>query len=89
MRLSRPARVGSHVRELWREGLMDVVIGVAGLAPLEDYRGFTDRRGRQLSATIIAVADQLAAALTQGRSGRTAGPVRQPAQRRHLGPHLR
>jgi len=46
----------------WREGLVDVAIGLAGLAPLEDFRGATDRRGRPLSATIIAVADQLAAA---------------------------
>src|SRR5438309_2474030 len=46
----------------WREGLVDVAIGVAGLAPLEDYRGSSDRRGRKLTGTIIAVADQLAAA---------------------------
>ena len=46
----------------WREGLVDVAIGVAGLDPLEDYRGTTDRRGRKLGATIVAVADQLAAA---------------------------
>lgn len=46
----------------WREGLVDVAIGVAGMEPLEDFRGSTDRRGRPLSATIIAVADQLAAA---------------------------
>ena len=46
----------------WREGLVDVAIGVAGLAPLEDYRGSADRRGRKLSGTIVAVADQLAAA---------------------------
>jgi len=46
----------------WREGLVDVAIGVAGLDPLEDYRGSTDRRGRPLAVTIIAVADQLAAA---------------------------
>jgi coenzyme F420-0:L-glutamate ligase / coenzyme F420-1:gamma-L-glutamate ligase len=46
----------------WREGLVDVAIGVAGLDPLGDYRGTTDRRGRKLSATIIAVGDQLAAA---------------------------
>jgi coenzyme F420-0:L-glutamate ligase / coenzyme F420-1:gamma-L-glutamate ligase len=46
----------------WREGLVDVAIGVAGLAPLEDYRGTLDRRGRKLSGTIVAVADQLAAA---------------------------
>lgn len=46
----------------WREGLVDVAIGVAGLAPLEDYRGRPDRRGRKLTGTIVAVADQLAAA---------------------------
>jgi coenzyme F420-0:L-glutamate ligase/coenzyme F420-1:gamma-L-glutamate ligase len=46
----------------WREGLVDVAIGVAGLAPLDDYRGCRDRRGRNLTATIIAVADQIAAA---------------------------
>jgi len=46
----------------WREGLVDVAIGVAGLAPVEDYRGSTDRRGRTLTATVIAAADQLAAA---------------------------
>jgi coenzyme F420-0:L-glutamate ligase / coenzyme F420-1:gamma-L-glutamate ligase len=46
----------------WREGLVDVAIGVAGLEPLNDYRGLTDRHGRTLGATIIAVADQLAAA---------------------------
>jgi coenzyme F420-0:L-glutamate ligase / coenzyme F420-1:gamma-L-glutamate ligase len=46
----------------WREGLVDVAIGVAGMEPLEDFRGSADRRGRPLSATIIALADQLAAA---------------------------
>lgn len=46
----------------WREGLVDVAIGVAGLDPLDDLRGRTDRHGRKLASTIIAVADQLAAA---------------------------
>lgn len=46
----------------WREGLVDVAIGVSGMEPLEDFRGSADRRGRTLSATIIALADQLAAA---------------------------
>jgi coenzyme F420-0:L-glutamate ligase/coenzyme F420-1:gamma-L-glutamate ligase len=46
----------------WREGLVDVAIGVAGIASLEDHRGCVDRRGRKLSGTIVAVADQLAAA---------------------------
>jgi coenzyme F420-0:L-glutamate ligase/coenzyme F420-1:gamma-L-glutamate ligase len=46
----------------WREGLMDVAIGVAGLDPLGDHRGRVDRHGRTLTSTIVAVADQLAAA---------------------------
>jgi coenzyme F420-0:L-glutamate ligase / coenzyme F420-1:gamma-L-glutamate ligase len=45
----------------WREGLVDVAIGVAGLEAIEDRRGTLDRRGRKLAGTIIAVADQLAA----------------------------
>src|SRR6266567_1286665 len=46
----------------WREGLVEVAIGVAGLDPLDDHRGRTDRYGRKLAGTVIAVADQLAAA---------------------------
>jgi coenzyme F420-0:L-glutamate ligase/coenzyme F420-1:gamma-L-glutamate ligase len=46
----------------WRDGLVDVAIGVAGFEALEDLRGSTDRNGRQLTATIVAVADQWAAA---------------------------
>jgi len=46
----------------WREGLVDVAIGVAGLDPLDDHRGRADLHGRTLASTIIAIADQLAAA---------------------------
>jgi coenzyme F420-0:L-glutamate ligase / coenzyme F420-1:gamma-L-glutamate ligase len=46
----------------WREGLLDVALGVSGIEALEDLRGSPDRRGRPLGATILAVADQLAAA---------------------------
>ncbi len=46
----------------WREGLVDVAIGVAGFEALDDHRGRTDRHGRKLASTIIATADQLAAA---------------------------
>lgn len=45
----------------WREGLVDVAIGVAGLSPLLDERGKLDRLGRPLEVTVMAVADQLAA----------------------------
>jgi coenzyme F420-0:L-glutamate ligase/coenzyme F420-1:gamma-L-glutamate ligase len=46
----------------WRHGQVDVAIGIAGLAPLEDWRGRDDARGRELSATWIAVAAEAAAA---------------------------
>lgn len=45
----------------WREGLVNVAIGVSGLEPLEDRRGTRDRCGRLLNSTIIALADELAA----------------------------
>jgi coenzyme F420-0:L-glutamate ligase/coenzyme F420-1:gamma-L-glutamate ligase len=51
----------------WRHGQVDVAIGVAGLRPLEDWRGRPDRVGRPMEATWIAVADQLAAAADLAR----------------------
>ena len=46
----------------WREGVVNVAIGVAGFQPLLDYRGTTDAYGRPLTSTVIAVADELASA---------------------------
>lgn len=46
----------------WREGQVNCALGVAGLAPLSDYRGQEDDFGQVLQATVIAVADELAAA---------------------------
>jgi coenzyme F420-0:L-glutamate ligase / coenzyme F420-1:gamma-L-glutamate ligase len=46
----------------WRFGIVNVAIGVAGLAPVIDYRGQPDNDGRIMSATVMAVADELAAA---------------------------
>ena len=46
----------------WREGAANVAIGVAGLMPLVDYRGQKDPHGHELRTTVIAVADELAAA---------------------------
>ncbi|MEZ4332888.1 MAG: coenzyme F420-0:L-glutamate ligase [Myxococcota bacterium] len=46
----------------WREGLVDVALGSAGLAPIRDERGTVDRGGRALQVTQPATADQLAAA---------------------------
>jgi coenzyme F420-0:L-glutamate ligase/coenzyme F420-1:gamma-L-glutamate ligase len=46
----------------WREGLVDVAIGSAGIAPIDDARGSRDRAGRELQVTAMATPDQLAAA---------------------------
>jgi coenzyme F420-0:L-glutamate ligase / coenzyme F420-1:gamma-L-glutamate ligase len=45
----------------WRHGQVDVAIGLAGMQPLEDWRGRTDARGLRLRATWLAVADAVAA----------------------------
>ena len=59
---SRAVIVSDTFGRPWREGLVDVAIGVAGLAPLRDYIGQTDRAGRELQVTVMARADQIAAA---------------------------
>ena len=46
----------------WREGLVDVALGCAGIAPIDDLRGRSDWVGRPLEVTATATADQLAAA---------------------------
>lgn len=46
----------------WRNGVVNVAIGVAGLAPLVDRRGTRDRYGRLMETTEVATADALAAA---------------------------
>jgi coenzyme F420-0:L-glutamate ligase/coenzyme F420-1:gamma-L-glutamate ligase len=59
----------------WRRGQVDIAIGCAGLAPLEDWRGRPDTVGRELKATWIAVADELAAAADLARTKDGALPV--------------
>ncbi|HSB41487.1 MAG TPA: coenzyme F420-0:L-glutamate ligase [Methylomirabilota bacterium] len=46
----------------WREGLVNVAVGVAGLDPIRSYLGELDPAGYVLQATILALADELAAA---------------------------
>lgn len=46
----------------WRNGQVNMAIGVAGMAALADYRGQYDPYGYELHASMIAVADELAAA---------------------------
>jgi coenzyme F420-0:L-glutamate ligase/coenzyme F420-1:gamma-L-glutamate ligase len=70
----RPAVVISDsFGRAWRHGQCDVAVGIAGLAPLEDFRGHVDSHGRELRATWIAVADQAAAAADLARTGKSAG----------------
>lgn len=46
----------------FRNGIVDVAIGVAGIAPLADWRGQVDPAGHELRTTVIAVADEVASA---------------------------
>jgi coenzyme F420-0:L-glutamate ligase/coenzyme F420-1:gamma-L-glutamate ligase len=59
----------------WRHGQCDVAIGCAGLLPVDDWRGRTDAHGRELRATVIAVADELAAAADLDRAKDTRRPA--------------
>jgi coenzyme F420-0:L-glutamate ligase / coenzyme F420-1:gamma-L-glutamate ligase len=57
----------------FRKGTTDVAIGVAGLAPLRDLRGTSDRAGKALRSTQVAVADELAAAANLVRTNKADG----------------
>jgi coenzyme F420-0:L-glutamate ligase/coenzyme F420-1:gamma-L-glutamate ligase len=56
----------------WRQGTTDVAIGLAGIRPLLDLKGVRDPAGYELHATVIAVADELAAA-AELAMGKTSG----------------
>jgi coenzyme F420-0:L-glutamate ligase / coenzyme F420-1:gamma-L-glutamate ligase len=60
----------------WRVGQADTAIGIAGLAPVDDWRGRKDRSGLELQATVLAIADEAAAAADLARRGKDSG---QPA----------
>jgi coenzyme F420-0:L-glutamate ligase / coenzyme F420-1:gamma-L-glutamate ligase len=67
----------------WREGVVNVALGVAGVRPLIDYRGSVDPYGRQLQATVIALADELAGAaeiVTRKTAGTPVAIVRGAAE---------
>jgi coenzyme F420-0:L-glutamate ligase / coenzyme F420-1:gamma-L-glutamate ligase len=69
LREALTARAGSDLAVIvsdsfgrpWREGITNVAIGVSGMEPLTDYRGQRDPYGYPLEASILAVADELAA----------------------------
>ncbi|MFI5855112.1 coenzyme F420-0:L-glutamate ligase [Streptomyces parvulus] len=54
----------------WRAGLTDVAIGAAGVRVLDDLRGGVDAHGNPLGSTVVATADELAAAgdLVKGKA---------------------
>ena len=56
----------------WRRGQTDVAIGISGVVAVLDLRGSTDHEGRELTATEVAVADELAGAadLVMGKADR-------------------
>jgi coenzyme F420-0:L-glutamate ligase/coenzyme F420-1:gamma-L-glutamate ligase len=69
----------------WRHGQSEVAIGCAGLAPLQDWRGRPDTEGRTLAATVIAIADEAAAAADLVRGKDTGEPaVRLRGLERHV-----
>ncbi|MFM8999420.1 MAG: coenzyme F420-0:L-glutamate ligase, partial [Actinomycetota bacterium] len=57
-----PVLVTDTFGRAWREGVVNVAIGCAGLPALVDLRGSTDHSGRELEATVVALADEIAAA---------------------------
>jgi coenzyme F420-0:L-glutamate ligase/coenzyme F420-1:gamma-L-glutamate ligase len=69
----------------WRQGQCEIAIGLAGLAPVEDWRGRPDVAGRELHATIIAIADEAAAAADLVRAKDSREPaVRLRGLERHV-----
>jgi coenzyme F420-0:L-glutamate ligase/coenzyme F420-1:gamma-L-glutamate ligase len=61
----------------WRNGIQNVALGLAGMAALIDYRGQPDDWGKEMKATVVAVADELAAAaeLVMGKTARVPAAV--------------
>jgi coenzyme F420-0:L-glutamate ligase / coenzyme F420-1:gamma-L-glutamate ligase len=67
----------------WREGVVNVALGVAGLQPLLDYRGSADSFGRRLTSTVVALADEVASAaeiVTRKAAGMPVAIVRGAAE---------
>jgi coenzyme F420-0:L-glutamate ligase/coenzyme F420-1:gamma-L-glutamate ligase len=71
-RLGCAVVVADSFGRAWRVGQAEVAIGCAGLLPVDDWRGRPDAGGRELHATLIAVADEAAAAADLVR-GKAAG----------------
>jgi coenzyme F420-0:L-glutamate ligase / coenzyme F420-1:gamma-L-glutamate ligase len=59
----------------WRHGQLDVALGLAGMQPLDDWRGRTDATGLELRATWPAIADAVAACAELARAKDSREPV--------------
>ncbi len=61
----------------WREGTVNVALGVAGFQPLLDWRGKTDPYGRVLQTTVVAIADEVASAaeLVMGKTAQVPAAI--------------
>jgi coenzyme F420-0:L-glutamate ligase / coenzyme F420-1:gamma-L-glutamate ligase len=59
----------------WRHGQLDTAIGLAGLQPLDDWRGRSDSSGLELRATWLAIADAAAASADLARTKDSREPV--------------
>ncbi len=59
----------------WRDGVVDFAVGAAGVVVRDDLRGHTDAYGNELGVTVVAVADELAAATELVRTKLAAMPV--------------
>jgi coenzyme F420-0:L-glutamate ligase / coenzyme F420-1:gamma-L-glutamate ligase len=59
----------------WREGQVDVAVGIYGIEPFSDYRGKKDQYGYELKATVICVADEIASAAELGMNKLDRVPV--------------
>jgi coenzyme F420-0:L-glutamate ligase/coenzyme F420-1:gamma-L-glutamate ligase len=74
---------GAHVGVLisdsfgraWRHGQLDVAIGLAGMQPLDDWRGRSDAHGMALRATWLGIADGAAACADLARAKDSREPV--------------
>ena len=59
----------------WRFGIVDVALGVAGIAPLVDWRGRPDADGRVMHSTVVALADEICSAAELAASKTSRQPV--------------
>jgi dehydro coenzyme F420 reductase / coenzyme F420-0:L-glutamate ligase / coenzyme F420-1:gamma-L-glutamate ligase len=77
LRVSLGVIVTDTFGRAWREGVVNVAIGVAGMPAAIDLRGTPDHTGRTLEATVVALADEVAAAsgLVMPKAGRVPAAV--------------